>query len=115
MMGWAVQGDMDVSNGKTSPPQFGWRDGLDIFNCFTEHSSFQARKVEVRGQSRADALAIAGRVASTANRASGAETLAVPQNGLLGAKTDNRHPRGLVVLLLVILIFIPDESKTSIA
>src|SRR5437879_3184356 len=106
-MAWAAQDNTDVAAGKTSSPQFGSRDGLDIFNCFTEHSSFQARKVEVRGQSRADALAIAGRVASTANRASGAETLAVPQNGLLGAKTNYGHPWRLVVLLLVILMFIP--------
>jgi hypothetical protein len=109
-MGWAAQGDTDVSDGKTSPPQFGWRNGPVIFNCFTEHASFQARKVEVCGQSRADTLAISGGMASTANRASGTETLAMPQNGLLGAETDNRHPRRLVGLLFLTVIFIPHEA-----
>src|SRR5947207_10968310 len=113
-MSWAAQGDTDVSDAETSSPQSGWRDGLDIFNCFTEHSGFQARKVEVCGQSRADALAISGRMASTANRASGTETLAVPQDGLLRAETDNRHPRRLVGLLFLTVIFIPHESKPSI-
>jgi len=54
-------------------------------------------------------------MASTANRPGGTETLAVPQNGLLGAETDYGHPWRLVGLLLVILIFIPHESKPSIA
>ena|SRR5437667_4654730 len=114
-MAWAAQDNTDVADGKTSSPQFGWRDGLDIFNCFTEHSSFQARKFEALRQSRANALAIASGVTSAANRACGTEALAVPQNGLFGTETNYGHPRGLVVLLLVILIFIPHESKPSIA
>src|SRR6266700_2243289 len=111
-MGWAAQGDTDVADAKTSPPQFGGRDGLDIFNCFTEHSSFQARKVEALRQSRTDALAIASRVTCAAHGASSGHALAVPQNSLLGTETNYGHPRGLVVLLLVILIFIPHESKS---
>ena|SRR6266700_53361 len=114
-MGWAAQGDTDVADAKTSSPQFGWRDGLDIFNCFTEHSSFQARKVEALRQSRADALAIASGMTCTTYGPSGSHAFAVAQNGLLGAETNYGHPRRLVVLLLVILIFIPHESKPSIA
>jgi hypothetical protein len=49
-------------------------------------------------------------MASTANRTGGTETLAVPQNGLLGAETDYGHSRRLVGFLFVILIFISHEA-----
>ena len=111
MMAWAAQGYADVSDAKTSSPQFAWRDWLDIFNCFTEHSSFQTRKVEVRGQSRADALTIAGRVTSAAYGPGSSHAFAVPQDGLLRAETDNRHLRRLVGLLLLTVIFILHENK----
>ena len=111
MMAWAAQGYADASDAKTSSPQFGWRDGLDIFNCFTEHAGFQARNVEARGQSRANALTIAGRVTSAAYGPGRSHAFAVAQNGLLGAETDNRHPRRLVGLLFLTVIFILHENK----